>query len=291
MLLVVTRETYAPTILAKKARARRAETDDPRWWCRYEEKTPLLSLLKVNLSRPFGMAFTEPICIFWNLYVSLIYGILYLCFVAYPIVFTGLRGWSISFSGLAFVGIGTGSMIAILMEPLIRRIIEAQKKDLESVMFPCCIAAVLVPIGQLWFAWTSAPPVHWVWPILAGIPFGSGKSPKINLIYSINYVYLSFKSSAGTNRYNSHLHIRRKLSGQWLWPVCGERISREHLYAEHTGWRLASGWASNVSEPRSSLGWLLTRIFASCCDPHTNFVLPYWGQVESKEHAHHPVES
>jgi hypothetical protein len=28
-----------------------------------------------------------------DLYIALIYGILYLCFVAYPIIFTDIRGW------------------------------------------------------------------------------------------------------------------------------------------------------------------------------------------------------
>ena len=48
---------------------------------------------------------------FWNLYVGIIYGILYLCFVAYPIVFTGVRGWTTGISGLAFTGLAVGKLI------------------------------------------------------------------------------------------------------------------------------------------------------------------------------------
>lgn len=55
------KETYAPAILRKLAAKRRKETDDDRWWCRYDEKSELWPLLKVNLSRPFVMAVTEPI--------------------------------------------------------------------------------------------------------------------------------------------------------------------------------------------------------------------------------------
>ena len=32
----------------------------------------------------------------------------YLCFVAYPIVFTGIRGWSAGITGLAFTGMAVG---------------------------------------------------------------------------------------------------------------------------------------------------------------------------------------
>ena len=61
------KETYAPAILIKKAKRRRKETGDSRWWSRYDQKVPFMELMKVNLSRPFIMTFTEPICIFVRL--------------------------------------------------------------------------------------------------------------------------------------------------------------------------------------------------------------------------------
>ena len=59
-------ETYAPTILRKRTARRRLETGDNRWWCRYDEKKKFSTLLKMNLARPFVIAVTEPICIFWD---------------------------------------------------------------------------------------------------------------------------------------------------------------------------------------------------------------------------------
>ena len=167
IFVCILRETYSPVLLVRRAAVRRAETSNPRWWSRYDQKLPLVSLLRLNLSRPFVMAVTEPICIFWNIYIAVIYGILYLCFVAYPIVFTEIRGWSDGFSGLAFTGVGIGSLCIILLEPLIRRMIQSHKKDPatgsvapEAMVSIVCIAAVLAPVGELIFAWTCAPPVH-----------------------------------------------------------------------------------------------------------------------------------
>ena len=63
-------------------------------------------------------------------------------------------------SGLAFCGIGVGSMIVILGEPLIRRMIAAHKADPESetgdpppeaMVSVVCIAAVLIPVGEIWY--------------------------------------------------------------------------------------------------------------------------------------------
>ena len=53
-----------------------------------------------------------------------------------------------------------------------------------------CPAAILLPLGQFWFAWTSSPSVHWIWPILAGIPFGTGAT--LGFIYALNYMAYSY---------------------------------------------------------------------------------------------------
>ncbi|CZS98059.1 probable benomyl/methotrexate resistance protein [Rhynchosporium agropyri] len=191
-------ETYAPVILQRKAAKMRKETGDDRWWCRYDQKSSFVQMLKINLSRPFILSFTEPILWFWNAYIAIIYGILYLCFVAYPLIYSGLRGWSLGFTGLAFVGIGVGTMLAIITEPLARRIVNSHKKDPETGrVYPeasisiVCFASILCPIGQLWFSWTSAPiTIHWIWPILAGIPFGAGNC--LVFIYASNYIAGSY---------------------------------------------------------------------------------------------------
>lgn len=124
----------------------------------------------------------------------MIYGILYLCFVAYPIVFTQHRGWSPGISGLSFVGIGVGTMIAILAEPLWRRMINGQAKDPatgrvrpEATALVMFVGAVLTPVGQLAFSWTCLPTsIHWAVPIAFGIPFGAGNT--LCFIYGTNYI-------------------------------------------------------------------------------------------------------
>ncbi|ESZ91592.1 hypothetical protein SBOR_8027 [Sclerotinia borealis F-4128] len=192
------KETYAPVILIKKAAKMRKETGDERYWCRYDQKKSFYEILKINLSRPFVLCFTEPILWFWNTYIAIIYGILYLCFVAYPIIYTKMRGWTLGQTGLAFLGIGLGTMLGIVAEPLIRMMINSHKKDPETGKVPpeasvsiICIAAVLCPIGQLWFSWTCVPiTIHWIWPILAGIPFGAGNT--LVFIYASNYLAGSY---------------------------------------------------------------------------------------------------
>ncbi|KAL2023755.1 hypothetical protein VTK56DRAFT_1469 [Thermocarpiscus australiensis] len=199
IMVATVKETYAPTLLKRKAARLRKETGDDRWWCRHDQRISTLHLLKINLSRPFVLAATEPILWFFNIWISIIYGILYLCFVAYPIVFTQHRGWSVGTSGLAFLGIGIGTLIAIFLEPLWRRIINASpKKDPETgraspeaTALVMSIGAVLTPLGQLVFSWTCLPPsVHPAVPIAFGIPFGMGNT--LSFIYGSNYLAAAY---------------------------------------------------------------------------------------------------
>ena len=104
---------------------------------------------------------------------------------------------SLGLSGLSFTGLAVGCFLVIIFEPLIRRMINSHKIDPDTGRVPpeamvsvVCIAAVLVPVGELWFAWTCTPPVHWIWPLLAGIPFGAGNTGVF--IYSSNYLAQSY---------------------------------------------------------------------------------------------------
>jgi hypothetical protein len=241
-------ETYAPAILRARAAKLRKETGDSRYWSRYDEKAKLFDLLKLNLSRPFIMAVKEPICIFWNLYIgksarllasldelltrnaAVVYGILYLCFVAYPIVFSDERGWSSGLTGLGYVGIGVGGILTIAAEPFLRRLINSHKRDAngrlppEAMISVVCIASILVPVGEMIFAWTCTPNVHWIAPILAGIPFGAGNTAVF--IYASNYLVHSYgiyaaSALAGNSVLRSFLGATLPLAGPTMYANLG----------------------------------------------------------------------
>ncbi|KAI1927911.1 hypothetical protein LOZ07_006499 [Ophidiomyces ophidiicola] len=235
----IMKETYAPVLLQQKAAKMRKETDDPRWWSRYDQKEALLDVLKINLSRPFVMAVTEPICIFWNIYIPLVYAILYLCFVAYPIVFREIRGWSTGLTGLAFLGMGIGGLIIVVLEPYIRKMINSHKIDPETgkvspeaMVSVVCISAILAPVGEIWFAWTCAPAsIHWILPILAGIPFGAGNTGVF--IYASNYLTHSYGVYAASAMAGNA--VMRSIMGG-VFPIIGPYMYR----------RLGPNWAGTL---------------------------------------------
>ncbi|GFF40307.1 uncharacterized transporter C530.02 [Aspergillus lentulus] len=195
-LMASIKETYAPVILRRRAERKRKETQSTKWWTRYDGAQDFVSSLRTSLSRPFIMLLTEPICIFWDVYVALVYGVLYLCFVAYPIAFQQERGWSPGIGGLSFVGIGVGVLIAIACEPIFRKVINLHRKSEDGMVEPEAMVSIvgfgatLLAVGQLWFSWTCTPNVHWIVPILAGVPFGAGNA--CVFIYASNYLARSY---------------------------------------------------------------------------------------------------
>ena len=79
-------ETYAPTLLTRRAREMRKETGDSKYVTEKElDPRPFGERLRIYLIRPLQLLFLEPIVLFITIYMSVLYGLLYMFFVAYPI--------------------------------------------------------------------------------------------------------------------------------------------------------------------------------------------------------------
>lgn len=164
--LVTLPETYTPRLIERKiAKSGVHVLREPR-------STRFLQ----SIVRPWMMLFTEPILLSLSLYMAFIYGVLFLDFTAYPVVFQKARGWSIGMSGLSFTGIGVGMAIATALSPQVNRVHGRYVEKLGPVpeaRLPHLLFVVwLLPIGIFWFGWTALPPVPWISSILAGVPFG-----------------------------------------------------------------------------------------------------------------------
>ncbi|KAI9929312.1 hypothetical protein ASPWEDRAFT_156756 [Aspergillus wentii DTO 134E9] len=175
-------ETYAPVLLAKRA-ARLSQITGQVYRSKTQieqGKTAVSKTLSVALSRPWALLFREPIVFLLSLYMSIIYGTLYMLFMAYPIVFQEVRGWSEGIGGLPFLGILVGILFSVAYAfPMY---FSYKKKTLntkgrvppEARLPDSFIGAVCLPIGLFWFAWTNYPSVHWMAPAASGVPFGFG---------------------------------------------------------------------------------------------------------------------
>ncbi|PQE30651.1 putative mfs-multidrug-resistance transporter protein [Rutstroemia sp. NJR-2017a WRK4] len=175
-------ETYTPVILRRRAKKMSAMTGKV-----YKSKIELdngaksiKQEFKIALSRPWILLFREPIVFLLSLYMAIIYGTLYMLFSAFPIVYQVERGWSAGVSGLAFLGVLVGMMIAggySLWDNKRYNNVAAQHNGMappESRLPPAIIGSFALPIGLFWFAWTNYPGLHWSISIIATAPFGFG---------------------------------------------------------------------------------------------------------------------
>jgi len=161
-------------------------------------------MLQTYLYRPFIMLIKEPILILITIYLSFVYGILYLFFEAYPISFQQERGWNQGIGALPFLGILIGVLLGSLTVAYVTKTRFARKYKEnggkvipEERLVPMIYGAIIFPIGLFWFAWTSNPHITWVPQAISGIFIGWG----ILMIFlqGLNYlidVYLWYANSA-----------------------------------------------------------------------------------------------
>jgi hypothetical protein len=101
-------------------------------------------------------------------------------------VFEGQHGFTLSQTGLAFLGIFGGMCAGALTDPFwhknYARLIKQREEmtgevggsEPEYRLPPAIAGAILVPTGLFLFAWTTYSSVHWIVPIIGSGIFGMG---------------------------------------------------------------------------------------------------------------------
>ncbi|KAI6358040.1 hypothetical protein MCOR25_007459 [Pyricularia grisea] len=187
-----------------------------------DERTSIVMMMSVSVSRPFHLLFTEPVVFWFALWVSFAWAVLYLTFGCIPLVFTTIYGWSLEASGRIFVSMCVGSIagtgISIYQERLLYHPKWNADSDVdpatlsrwwlflrrrfptnapESRLYFTCITAALLPIGMLAFGLSSSADLHWIGPA-ASIAVATVGIQAVYLA-SFNYladVYQQYASSA-----------------------------------------------------------------------------------------------
>lgn len=109
-------ETYAPVLYREKAKALRRKTGDKRWHSKYDNPN-LKEVFKVAMVRPFNFLLKEPIVIFFTIYISIVYFLLFGFLESYAVIFGEWYELDVVWVGVAFVpmiiGIVAGGIFLI----------------------------------------------------------------------------------------------------------------------------------------------------------------------------------
>jgi hypothetical protein len=139
-----------------------------------------------------------------TLYMSFLYGLLFLFFEGFPILFVEGREWAPQIASLAFVSLLVGVLIGLSgmiwwSLTVFACQVNATRDTIvpEHRLPPMMVGAVGLPIGLFWFAWTSNPGIHWAAEITA--PALVSASMFAIFISGLKYivdVYLIYANSA-----------------------------------------------------------------------------------------------
>ena len=100
----------------------RKELGDDKYVTELElNQRPFRERLGVFLIRPFQLLFREPIVMFLSIYMSVLYGLLYMFFVAYPTVYIEGKGYSSGITGLMFIPVAVGVIASAFCAPFVNK--------------------------------------------------------------------------------------------------------------------------------------------------------------------------
>ena len=203
LLAVFVPETYAPVLLAQKAkrlRAKDAVKNRDLYAASERVDWTLSAILQRTIFRPFKMLLVEPILLLTTIYVSLAYGVMYasmcaepfvpktrypdgsLCFPVFeavPLIFVRTRHFSVPHDGLVFIGIGIGAAIATAMNYWFLRPYPRLLREwhgfppAEERLYSAMVGGPVLAIGIFWLGWSgNYESVPWWVPALSMIVIG-----------------------------------------------------------------------------------------------------------------------
>jgi hypothetical protein len=113
----------AASLLKRKAIRLRKDTGVGTFIAPIEKTNrSVLQMVFCSLYRPVLLLILEPMCLNLCIFSAILLGILYLFFGAFLLVFTNVYGFELWQIGSSFLGILVGMLIAILSDPLWRKI-------------------------------------------------------------------------------------------------------------------------------------------------------------------------
>ncbi|RAK72136.1 MFS transporter [Aspergillus fijiensis CBS 313.89] len=189
--LILLRETYAPTILQRKAMKLHKETGRS-YKTKYDTDKTAGQLIRVSLTRPIKFLVLSPIVLIVTLYSSVTYSYMYILFTTFTEVFENVYGFGPGEAGLAYLGLGLGFCFGqVTVGYYSDRYLKKQEKlhgkmKPEDRLPPLVLGCCLVPIGLFWYGWTAEYRLHYMVPIVGTFFVGAG----IYYVHLVTQVYL-----------------------------------------------------------------------------------------------------
>lgn len=231
-------ETYAPTLLKRRADRLRKETGNEKLHTEMDSDKTLVKVLQTALVRPFRLLATQPIIQLIAAYMAYLFGLFYLILSTFPGVWEGVYGESVGVGGLNYLSLGVGfvlgAQISARVNDRIYRRLKHRNNDVGRPEFrvpSIFVGSVLIPIGLFWYGWSVEAKLHWIMPNIGIAIFASGSIVCLQCMQT--YIIDSYTRFAASGI--AAAVVLRSLAG-FVFP----------LFAPYMYQALGYGWGNSV---------------------------------------------
>lgn len=162
------KEPYAAIILSRKAKALRKAGEHERYAEIELSSQRLWQKLKITMTRPMRLLFTQPTLQLMSIFMAYNFGINYIMFSTYAELFTKHYGQTVSQSGFNYLALAIGNTLASQVGARLTDRVWAYLKGKASgstvpeyrvpMMVP---GSLLIPLGLFWYGWAGELKAHW----------------------------------------------------------------------------------------------------------------------------------
>ncbi|KAK1771937.1 putative transporter mfs2 [Phialemonium atrogriseum] len=238
----VMRETNEEVLLSKKAaRLRKATGEDFR--ARTDKGLTSRQLLGRAIIRPAKMLIFSPIVFLLSLYGAFVFGLIFLLFATFPDVFEETYGFGPGVSGLAYLGLGIGMIVGLVLFGLLSDKMMNKKRGgnddndgaapRPEMRLPLMIwVPPIIPVGFFWYGWSAQAHTHWIVPILGTSLIGLGS---FFIVMPAQTYFVDIFGAQGAASALAANSVVRNISGAFL------GLAAPPLYAN-----LGLGWGNSL---------------------------------------------
>lgn len=188
--------------------------------------------------RPVKMLIFSPVVLLLSLYAGVIFGVVFLLFTTFPDLFGQVYGFGAANAGLAYLGLGIGMVIGLLLFSVLSDKLLKQKEGSGTAAKPerrlilMMWFAPITPLGCFMYGWTAYYQTHWIVPIIGSSLIGLGAL--FIIIPTQIYLVDAFGAEAAASALAANMLVRSPF-GAFL------DLTAAPLYA-----KLGLGWGNSV---------------------------------------------
>ncbi|KAK0744962.1 major facilitator superfamily domain-containing protein [Apiosordaria backusii] len=151
-----------------------------------EERATLKQMIRISLTRPFHLLFTEPVVFWFSMWISFSWALLFMFYVSVPLTFQVTYSFTTQQTGLVLLATIVGAIIGNLCYPFQERLYREYANKLpkfsllrqlrrstgvpelttdwnpEARLYTACFLSIAMSVGMFMYGAVMLPEVHWI---------------------------------------------------------------------------------------------------------------------------------